>query len=200
VEAARLLEIRRLQRRAAAAPGEENEHDSHRVIASSLRRARHIPPGIFVVYELSLAAADGAVAHRELAVVHSRVPVGSRPASASELRLLVNRFFASAEPRLREGVQTRFGPPMTATSSRWRNAAAAIAAREHAIVESLPSTATQLVQAGLFDQRAVRASSARSQVSAARRAEAARRVEALISSSDLQPSIEVRAVLVVPGR
>jgi hypothetical protein len=78
-----------------------------------------------------------------------------------------------------------------------RTVTAALDRRECAIAAVVPAAARQLVQAGLFDRRAVRAADARRRAAGTRRADAQDRLHALRASDRLTVSFDVAAKLFV---
>ncbi len=196
-EATRLTELRQWQTATPHAPTVEGT--PLHVVAASLRQPRGVPPGIVAVFDLALRTAHGAAAHHELGIAHCEAAC-ARPRTPSELRGIAARFRAEGEAVARDVVARRFAGRLAVTAARCRTAAAAAADRERAILESLPSAAAELVQAGLFDQRAIRASTTRSRASARLVEEAARRIDTLASESQLSISVDLRAVLVISNR
>ena len=175
-EAERLLRCRRLCRAAGIEPGSRREQ----AFATVLSRPRHLAYGAFVVYELTLAGRDGSLVHREYAVAHVPDRKG-----LGELD----------EPRVKRYLEQHWTSHLTDIRSRWAASTAAAVERERAIAASLPSAASQLVQAGLFDRREVRTSAARSCVAAELLHDSLRRIDALNARAPLQASVTVRGVL-----
>ncbi len=194
-EAMRLTRLRHFHTARVGTAG--GATDGASVIATCMRRLRGIAPGIFAIYRIALTDSAGAIAHRELALAHCSLSSRVFCTTPAALRRLVSRFRESDEPAIPKLVRQHFAADLERISVRWQEAAASMTRREREIVECGSSAATQLVQAGLFDQRAVRASAARSHAAALQLEEAARRVDALVSSARLQESIDLCAVLVV---
>jgi superfamily II DNA or RNA helicase len=169
------------------------------VVATSIRHARGLTPGIVAIFDVTLATPDGTAAHRELAAAHCEAAYAP-PKTHADVRAIVSLFRAETEAMARGLLAERCTARLGRIASRWREAAATAAARERGILASLPSTATQLVQAGLFDQRAIRASTTRSHASALLVEEAARRIDASTTEAHLSMSVGLRAVLVIAGR
>jgi hypothetical protein len=195
-EADHLMELRRMP---AHACDDFGHHNSGSVIASSIPRARRIASGLFAVYDVALIAANGSITHRELVAVHLDLAHSRSCRTPAALRDLLNRFLGADERHTRGLLQQRVAPYLAAVAARNEAAAAAIAERERAILRALPSAASRLVQAGLFDQRAIRASSARQQLSAARVTDAEWRLDAIRSASRVGQSITLCAAIVVAG-
>jgi hypothetical protein len=169
-----------------------------RLLGSSLHRSRSITRGVIAVYAAAILAGDGSIVHSELAAAH----VGSlmrRCRSRSAVRELLTRFRETDEPAVRAVVLQEIGTGLSRVMARCENAAAAAAERERAILRSLPSAAAQLVQAGLFDQRALRAAASRRETSAARVEDGEFRLDALAAASRLEVSLHLAAALVATG-
>jgi len=121
------------------------------------------------------------------------------PRTSAELREIVrsfNRRAASVE----QAILARVDGHINEVAQRCARAAAALAAREQAIVTPRLSTARLLVQGGLFDQRAVRAGAARARASATLLEETEQQVDALMSHSYLTPALRLNAILVSADR
>jgi hypothetical protein len=72
--------------------------------------------------------------------------------------------------------------------------------REQIVSSPLTSAATELVQAGLFDRRAIRASEEQRDRDTAATEEARQHLAVLESHRHLVPSLDLRAILLVDGR
>jgi hypothetical protein len=185
-EAERVVECRRLQ----GIVGLQREPTLDRVFVTVLPRARHLACGTFAIYELALTGREGAYAHREYAVAFG-LDEGPPPE-------MIARFRNADVPLSRE-LMRRYEARLTGIRSRAIAAVRTMVEREEAIVRTLPCAASQLVQAGLFDQREVRASVARSQAAAGSVDEMRRRVEALLEGAPVQASARLCGILIVRG-
>lgn len=200
-EAARLSELRGW--RAAASPRRMKERSDTEatcpaVTATALHARRGlVPGGLIAVYMLSLVASDGSVAHRELAVVHRPLPSAFLCRTPADVRRIVDQFIRFDDGGTRAALLDRSADRLELVSDRWVRASAAMGQREKTVVRSAPSAATQLVQAGLFDQRTVRAAAAQSRASALLLEESGHRMQSLASCARLAHSAQLRAVLVV---
>jgi hypothetical protein len=192
-EVARLLELRHSGDNAATVQGSQP-------IAALISGCRAVERGLVVVYDVTLVAADGRVVHRELVSARVDVPLLPFGGTSATLQHALRRFRDVDEPRVRQYLQQRLTPRLTAIAARCARAASAAAAREHAILRALPSAATALVQAGLFDQRALRTLSARQQTSAAHHAETEYRLETIDNASRLEPALQWCATLLIAAR
>lgn len=195
-EAARLADLRHshtLNDRAWDA------HAGSNVIAASLRRADALAPGVYACYSIALAS-DGTVVHRELATAHCGLALASACRTAHALRTVVSRFRDIGEVVVRERLLQHYDAHIAHVALCWARAAAQRADRERSILCSLPPAATRLVQAGLFDQRAIRAAAARSHASALLVEDADRRIDALAAASNLERSVHLCALFFVASR
>ena len=193
-EVERLMELRRRDVDDIA------EHAAGPLIAISLPRRRTLRDGLVLVYDVALVAADGRVVHRELASAHVEIPDPPFCRTPASLRAALNRCRDLGEPRVRHWLNERLTPRLAALATRCARAASTAAEREHAIMRSLPSAATTLVQAGLFDQRALRTLSARQEMSSVHRAEAAFRLDAIDVASRVEQSLIWCAAILVGTR
>jgi superfamily II DNA or RNA helicase len=197
VEAARLTELRQSQTTTDPTSAIE---DGSRVAVAGVRRTDAIAPGIYAFYTIALTAQDAGWVHRELVVAHCEVARPSTQRTRAALRTLVSRFRHADEPLVRARVREHYLAHLEDIAHDWNEAGALLIDRERAILHALPSPAARLVQAGLFDQRAVRMSATRSHLSASLLEEATRRIDALAHSSDLEKSVQLCAFLVVAMR
>ena len=194
-EARRLQDVRAWLTSAAAA----DVAMAPQVVAAQIAHARTVARGLYAFYTIVLEAADGRVVHRELTAVHSEAAPAAPLRTAADLRAFVARFRETADCAVRERLLQHHQHRLEGIAGEWRHAAALQADRERSILQSLPSAATQLVQAGLFDQRARRMSAARARASGLLADEIGRRLHDLTHSPALDTSVQLCAVLVVTG-
>jgi hypothetical protein len=194
LEASRLTELRTWRSRG-------HHHSPRAAVAATVLRARRgtLFPGVVGIYTLSLTSKDGSVLHSELVVFHERGGVLAPPRTPEELREIVQSFNGHAAS-VEQAILARVDGHLNEVARRCARAAAALAAREQAIVTPRLSAARLLVQGGLFDQRAVRAGAARTRTSATLLEETAQHVDALRSHSDLTPALRLTAILVSADR
>jgi hypothetical protein len=193
-EASRLSELRTWRGRAHHQP-------PRAAIAATVLRGRRglLFPGVVAVYTLSMASGDGSVPHSELIVFHERGSASAPPRTPAELRLVVQSFItraASVEQVTLAGVDGH----IQEVAHRCARASAALAEREQAIATPRLSAAKLLVQAGLFDQRSVRAGAVRARAAATLLEETEQHVDALLSHSRLTPALRLTAILVSTNR
>ena len=176
------LVARRQWRAQSAWPEGSFRFEDVRVLAA-LKRPRN--PGrrrtTVYVFRVQLGTADGLIAHADLVPV-----VAAEGRSDEDVRLALA---AMTRSRFDEVIEMH------------KAMAAALRRRERDIAAAAPSAASQLVQAGLFDRRAVRAADARRRAAGALLDDAGERIRALDAAERLTPSIELVAkLLIAPGR
>jgi hypothetical protein len=190
-EAARLRRCREWGTSAARPDG------SDRLQASAVRG--RIPRGLVSVYTLSLSAADGAVVHEEIVAIHCEEEMTGRPAFAA-IRQFVSEFLRSWEPFVRQALSDRLGGHVARIETKRADAIALMAQRERTIEAIVHSAARQIVQAGLFDQRAVRAEAARARSAAGLLSALDESSVSRTTDGKLIAAFDVSAVLVARGR
>ena len=194
-EAGRLEEVRACQTSSAAS----DLVLTPRVLVAQIPRAHKVARGVYAFYTIVLETADGRVVHRELTALRSEAAPCTPLRTAADLRAFAARFRDTADSTLRDRLLRHHQHRLEGIASEWRQAAAWLADRDRSILQSLPSAATRLVQAGLFDQRAIRMSALRARASALLTEEIGRRLHDITASSTLHPSAQLCAVLVVTG-
>lgn len=190
-EAARLRSHRGWQGDATAGTAARNV-----VVASAMRvRRGDLAPGVVCVYALSLISADNSVAHAELIAARAAMGVKNVPRTPNDVRRFVHWFVAAREAAVDDGISRTAAARSAAISMDIRRAIDALERRERAIAVTLPSTAQQLVQAGLFDRRALLARAARTRAAGEQHLEIRRALDGLAGARDLSASLDLRAVL-----
>jgi superfamily II DNA or RNA helicase len=169
------------------------------VSAIRMRRGK-TPPGFVCIYVLSLAGDAGAAAHTQVIAVHAAGERFRMPRTAAGVRRLVQGFIESRGMAMHEEVSGMFAGPAALVAAEIGRAVSSLQERERGLVAAMPSTARQLVQAGLFDQRALRESGARRRAAGARADVVARQLEMLAAARRLAFQLELRAVLVATSR
>jgi hypothetical protein len=155
--------------------------------------------GVVGIYTLSLTSTDGSVPHSELVVCLEGGHRVTPPRTPAELRTAVRTFNARAAS-VERAVLDRLRGRIQEVTDRCARASATLAARERAIAAPRLSAARQLVQGGLFDQRAFRAGVARTLSAATLVEETDQHVDALMSHSRLAPALRLIAILVLVDR
>ncbi len=187
LEADRLADLRSWQRSAARRP-------VFAIPATVLdATTRSLPPGIVHVCTLALTAQDGANVHHEIVAVHRAVDVRAVRTPA-EVRAVI----ASIDlDRLAPSLMAIFRDRLEQVGDSCARVAAALSDREHVIGSAAVSAARQLVQAGLFDRRTIRASRDRARSEADLLEETNERLKRLAACSRLTPSLELHSILLV---
>jgi superfamily II DNA or RNA helicase len=203
-EVARLEHHRRLAVRSSR--GTEPEA-GRRAVASVIGGRTRVPAGLYLVLALTLTGADGSRLHAEALAVRG------------DLQLeLSGRLESRMAPRLRDIVfaVTQSGERLLTLVHQnvhdSRDAVTGLEAvrrerqrrREKSIADVFapgqPSAARLLVQAGLFDRRALGAAAAHAASAAAHQDEMNERAVALTDDSPLETRVELIAALLVPDR
>jgi superfamily II DNA or RNA helicase len=174
-EVRRVLERRRWRERASS--GRPPLRRSTGRPLAMVRRLGSAGPSLVLVWRVSLHDADGYGIHEEL------VPVAL---SGGE-----------SEEQAREHLRRRLDGRLERIASAHQAATASLDRRERAIADLIPAAARQIVQAGLFDRRALKASAIRGRATSALLAESGNRIEALGTARHLTKSFEVAAKLVI---
>jgi hypothetical protein len=161
----------------------------------SARRYRSARRGATCVYSVAVVSPDGRAQHRELVAMHdsSAKPPTSRSASAA--RRAFARWIESRGPEVRRAAISTTEFTVADAIARYRAATAALERREHAMTRARPSTSRQLVQAGLFDSRAIRAHQARRQSTGALLEESEARIASLEAALNVTVSVKLAALL-----
>ncbi len=165
-----------------------------RVLVSCHRRRR----GITAVYTVHLETGSGAVVHSTTVALLVPSCSGPRTRLASDLRTWLERFRSEQGARCESLAEESAREELRQTSALYLEAQARIAARERALAQKLPSTAQRLVQAGLFDSRALRQSSARQRTATLLSEESDERLTE--GRSEAQLSVRATLVAVRVGR
>lgn len=140
-EAARLAEHREWQARSGRSP--HLARGDAGVLVTRLRR--HWPPSITAVYALSLSSPAGRVEHQELVVTRG-LPAGTSTRAAS---------YVSQQRQHAAAVLAHLAPCVHAVGETHARVQRALEERAASLGAQTPSAARALVQAGLFDRRAV---------------------------------------------
>jgi superfamily II DNA or RNA helicase len=176
----RRLEARR-EWRARSALADDGAADRRPLISTI--RGRHLgptAPSTIFVFVVALHAPDGCVVHSELVPASVAAEVGER--------------------QVHDVIAERFRAAIERVGDAHRAVAASLERRERDIASVIPEAATQLVQAGLFDRRAVKAADERRRQIGGRLADARERIDALGTSGQLTTSIDLRAKLTLAVR
>ena len=192
-EAARLEHQRRLVARSSLAPEAEA---GQRAVAAVLRRRTRVPPGLYLVFALTLTGADGSPLHAEARLV--------RGEPRQDFSGVLSTLAQSHEAILRSLVRQLADDPRDAVARLESLRRERQQHREKAIADVFapgqPSAARLLVQAGLFDRRSLRAAAAQAASASAHREEMNERAVGLGDSSPVESRARLIALLLVPDR
>ena len=166
----------------------------------SVRHAAGLPRGLTLVFRLTVSDSNGRVEHQESLVLSTVLPV--RPAelrSASRLRVFFEQLGAGwlerhgPHPRvLREAEESMLATVLQARGRRLE----ARGRRLRLMAASQPSTSRRMVQAGLFDSRALRRRARDDAARAVRLGSLVHEGEALGESAPPVARVELMAALV----
>ena len=148
-----------------------------------------------LIYALLLTAGSRTV-HSELLAVHVAMDPNVFPITPPALREEIRQRRASLEAATAPVVQHTCAARLASVRPAYAAMLEQRARRERAIVESRPSSARQLVQAGLFDRRAARTADARLRTDGALFAQA-EDLRISPTGAAIGCSAELRAILVV---
>lgn len=192
-EAIRLGELREWTARAG-------QNSAPSGIPATLLRAKRdgIADGVICVYMLSLTMADGNVRHAEVAIVRDGWRSPAVPKTPAELRSVVSAFRDARGTTIEEILVSRLADRVKDMTTRCATATASAAEREEIVIGSARARARRPVQAGLFSQQRGPLHPPRGQT--VRLEDAAHYRQQLASASQLTPTIELCAVLIVAHR
>jgi hypothetical protein len=149
---------------------------------------------VLVMVSVTLEDAGGRMVHSELipAVIHPRVCSSSRKARrvAQWASTLLERWTSGMTRHVAEHRSAAWEEALRLARAH----AGALAVRERAMVAGLPSAALELVQAGLFDRRAIDQARRTRAVAELMTSDAATRAVALQSEAPLRTSIRIVAL------
>jgi superfamily II DNA or RNA helicase len=196
-----LAEVARLRAHREWVAGAAEPSIAGTIAATTVRVGRgRTPPGFLCIYTLSLAADDGVMAHTQVIAVHAPGEPDGMPRTAAEVRRLVQGFVESRGKAVHQAVRDQFAGPADLVAAEAGRAVSSLEHRERSLVAAMPSAARQLVQAGLFDQRALRADAVRRRAAAAQMDDVGGRLSGLAAARRLALKLDLRAVLVASSR
>jgi len=171
---------------------------SARVTATLVGAKRQLLlPGLIRVFVLTLTGRDGTTVHSELVAVQE----------SARLQLPITREWLEDLMRTQAfggkgdmSMQALFGGRIATLVQLFRKMSSAVADREKVIALPTQFAARQLVQAGLFDRRVIRADQERERAAAAIREETDQHIQALDARLPLTPSLTLTALLLVEDR
>jgi hypothetical protein len=170
------------------------ESGARLVTVMTIRRTAMMP-GVIAVYLVVLATPDGHVVHRDRVTVGIPAPVALPGRRARDVRQAFAAWWSAHEPAARSVVETAVRARLDEIRRMHILGLDALDRREVVMAETLSSGAQEIVQASLFDQRALRRAAARRQVVASLLDEVNRRAGARTDSRRLVRTIDLAAVL-----
>jgi hypothetical protein len=198
VEVARLETVRSW--RAKSFPAGRNRSA---VPAALIRRGTSLPPGLRLLVVQTLSDADGRPVHAETVVLHLDVGHGwVAPMSSDGLRNLVREVRAlveQPESALHESLAHRLAQTIERVGSLRQAARTTVELREGRLRVAPPSAARQMIQAGLFDRRAVLGAARRRAARDAALHDVDARLERRERAEHLVGRTELAAALIIRG-
>jgi superfamily II DNA or RNA helicase len=160
-EARRLTGLRSLERR----PPAQLASRSYTTVATRVTRRRaRLKPGIYSVYRIALVTSDGRTVSVHACVVHRAFKAGeSRPVTTRALRQAVMGHTGIDLATLKT-LWTVTSSALAGASEHLSAVTATLARRERQLQLARSAASRQLVQAGLFDRRAMRDAERRREV------------------------------------
>jgi superfamily II DNA or RNA helicase len=191
-EVTRLLEHRRLRLRRR----DRSRPDTF-IPLCLWSRPRDIATGLALIFVLTIVDGCASIIHTEPVAAHVPCAAPESLRRAADIKRwavrLLHRVQPAAAAHVLELAQQRIGT----ARAEYQRALAARRQRENDLSETLASAAVQLVQAGLFDRRAVRAVETRQRSTTALREQAETAFERLENADRLTASVELRAILII---
>lgn len=195
-EAARLNDVRRSLSSELGTPPAEGGP----AVTLLERRDGCDTSAITLVYALSLVSAEGDVAHTEPLTLAFECNTRHSARSVADSLRLLQRLLAEKQPAIDSLIDGRFTAITREVIPLHRTAMAGLAAREAAIGQLHTSPARDLVQAGLFDRRALRLAEAEHAADRQRREDAEAGLKAVAAAGVLTRRVTLEAALLRIGR
>jgi hypothetical protein len=151
--------------------------------------------GATCLYIVALVGPNGDTQHSEVVAVRDSLALCPTSTGAGAATQAFERWLQSREPEVRHAVSFTAGPGLEKVVARYRASIAALERREQAMCRARPSVSRQLVQAGLFDARAVRAQQVRRQSTEALLEESEARIASLEAALNVTVSVKLAAFL-----
>jgi hypothetical protein len=186
IECGRLITHRRIRTRTS----EFRSADDLAVSTLSPRR----PGFTWIIVELGLKDPSGRVVHSELVPLVLRIQSTLRSGSRAEARCWGTSLADCLRTRVAALASRERSTFLDEARERIGIATDGLKRRERWIADATPATAQALVQAGLFDRRAIRAAAARSVVSRQLEVEAAHRLRILEEEQAVHLDVRVVAL------
>jgi superfamily II DNA or RNA helicase len=201
LEVARLETVRSWRAKSWTAGLERSEPA---VPATGIRRPTcRIPRGLRLLVVQTLCDADGRAVHAEASVLHLDLAADwTGPTSSRETRQLLETLRALGQQpgsALHDVLSRALAQATRRIGSLREGARAAIRLREERLLRSEPSAAQLMVQAGLFDRRAVLGAARRRTARDAQLQDMDSHLKALDRTGDLVGRTEIAAALIIRG-
>jgi superfamily II DNA or RNA helicase len=156
-EGRRLRQIRTWLAALGPTPADDPAATACPALTLTPRHNSRLPQGLTLVYTLRVAHRSGGQAHGRLLVLHVTLDARFRHhRRKAALRRALAGIVASPPARLESALRAAVDRERAIASSACDRAGAELRGREEDILHVYASSAMQLVQAGLFDDRAVR--------------------------------------------
>jgi superfamily II DNA or RNA helicase len=195
-----IVEAERLRgQRAVRSAGKPRRRSTSLIATTVARRSSGVQPGIYCIYTISLTTQSGEAFDRRVACVRQTWPARPSFRVSSEVRAIAARVLKEHGPELRDVALAAHAGSLAAAAATHARALDAMEQRERAIASALPSTARDLVQAGLFDRRALAALRAKQRVSGAFLEASEERLRSLTRTRELVTNADLTAVLIAGG-
>ena len=192
-EVTRLLEHRRLAR----GRGHDRSRPDTFIPLCLWSRPRDIATGIALIFVLAILDGCASIIHTEPVAAHVPCAVPGSLRRAADIKRWAERLLHRVQPAAAAHVLELARQRIGTARPECQRALAARRQREDDLSATLASAAVQLVQAGLFDRRAVRAVETRRRSTAALREQAERAIDGLENADRLTASVELRAILII---
>jgi superfamily II DNA or RNA helicase len=180
----------------ATAGGSPGHDEPGACLVTAIRSRRSVMrPGVTAVYSLILATSDGHLVHRDHMAVTIPLPIDVDCRRTSDVRAAFSRWSNTHEPAVRSAIEEATRPRLNDIRRMHALGVEALDRREAAMAATVSSGAQQIVQASLFDQRAIRRAAAKRRAAASLLDEAERRAGARSESRRLVLAVDLAAVL-----
>ncbi len=156
-------------------------------------------PSIVCVYTISLSTRTGASVYRHVMCAREPFEGTGCVRTGADARRFSKAFLSEREPAVRAVVLAGHAHELAAAAATYTEALRRMNDREHAMAAALPSVARDLVQAGLFDRRAMRDLETRRRSFEGLLEASRARLADLAADAELVSAAELNAILIAPG-
>lgn len=193
-------EVERLRQQRQWLPSTRPPSRAPSRVASAVRLCGSpVPQGVVGIYAVALRTEGGAIVDRRLICTHTRGVTAAGWESAASIRAAALSFFDDRDGGGRAAVMAGVSDGLKDAATAHLRAIDALERRERSLAVALPSAAGQLVQAGLFDTRALHADRVRREDAGARGDASRERLRNLEGARQLSTTCDLIAVLLVSG-